>query len=173
MTHLQQLTAIRLGIDFGTVAEAMSTSHPAVIIAADGTGLPGGLDLPLTVTDGRQLTIAGEATRTLTLSPATQYGAVQVARNGDRSIVVASSAGNAADLDQLLGWLADSPDRWATAAGDAVVKAADQQPVFVESKQATAAAEDSAHGVWPYAAAAAIAVALACGVLLLLRRRRR
>ena len=47
MSGLQRLSAVRLGVDVVPLDDAMSASAPAVVIAADGQGLPE-LSLPVT-----------------------------------------------------------------------------------------------------------------------------
>ncbi|MGB3699060.1 MAG: hypothetical protein WBA05_16660 [Gordonia sp. (in: high G+C Gram-positive bacteria)] len=177
MSHLQQLSAVRLGVDVGPVDDAAQSPHPAVLIAADGKNLPRNLTLPVSA-DGNRLTVigggAGRADRTLTLSPGTRYGALQAARAGDRSVLVASSAGDAADLDGLLDWLTADPDRWSGLSGDAVVKAPGQEPVSVTAAP-EASAERSHTGLYVgVAVAVGLGLLVGAGLLVwMLRRRRR
>ncbi len=176
MTHLQQLTAVRLGVDVGSVADAAESSHPAVVIAADGSGLPAGLILPLASPDGTTLSVTDSASheqRTLTSVSGVRYGSLQVTRDGDRTVLVASSTGDVASLDDLLTWMAAEPDRWSSTTGDAVVKTPDREPLFVTAASVGAAPADADHS-WVYATVTVVAaVAVALIGWLLLRRRRR
>lgn len=173
LTHLQQLTSVRLGVDVVSVADAASSTHPAVVIGADGTGLPADLALPLTSKDGR-LTVRDSVTgtdRVFTPDPAVRYGSLQVARDNGRSVLVASSVGNAAALDDLLGWLGRD-GHWSSAAGDAIVTTVGAEPVMIASTATPARAEESGSG-WTYAVIALIGAAALALLLLVVRRRRK
>ncbi|MGV9825848.1 hypothetical protein [Gordonia sp. NPDC003429] len=174
MTAQQRLSAVPVGVDVVSVSDAASSSQPALIIAADGTGLPGGLNLPVTENSGTVSVSSGSgATSKVTLSPQVEFGSVQVTRSGDRSIVVATSTNDAADLDALLVWLGSS-DRWSTAIGDAALKVAGNDPVYLSS-DALGQAPSSSHD-WGWAVAVGVVaggLVLAALVAALTLRRRR
>ncbi|WP_059035628.1 hypothetical protein [Gordonia desulfuricans] len=174
---LAHLSSVPLGIDVVPMSEAVSSELPAILIAADGEGLP---DLPLPVSsDGSTVTVrsASGSTSRVTLTPQIRYGAVQVAQQGGRTVLVANSTADAADLDRLLTWLS-AEDRWQGVNGDAVIQVSGRQPVYVDSASAVSVpADDSSFGI---GAATAVVVGVIVGamivaavVILLVRLRRR
>lgn len=173
LTHLQQLSSVRLGVDVGTAAETASSAHPAILIAADGTGIPEAIELPVKSSDGT-LTVADggpNGPQTLALEPDTGYGALQVLREGARTVLVATSAGNAVHLDQLLAWM-DSSDRWATASGVAVLRAPGQEPVVVAG-ELDSESSDPSHNALLWAVIAVGSVIVVAGAAFWVLRRRR
>ncbi|WP_374248127.1 hypothetical protein [Gordonia sp. ABSL49_1] len=177
MTGMQRMSAIPLGVDVVSISDATGAQSPAILIAADGQGLPD-LDLPVT-SDGSTITVTNTAGQTsqVTLTPATRYGTLQVARDDDRTVLVATSTEDTADLDAILAWLGDDPDRWAAMSGDAVLQVADREPVFVTVDDAVPPSESSDSGLSKTAAAAvavgALCAAGAVAAIIVVGRRRR
>lgn len=174
---LQSMSAVPLGIDVVSMDTAASSGQPAILISADGEGLPE-MTLPLT-SDGRTLTVtsAGESGQasTVTLNPGIEFGALEVTRQGGRSLLVATSTDDERDLDALLQWLS-TDDRWPALDGDAVLQVSGQAPVSVASDEVNAPDTDSEQiGPWVSGVALLAAVVLAGAVIfgtLVIRRRR-
>lgn len=181
---LQSLSATPLGVDVVPLREAQTSSTPAVIIDADGSAA----DMPpLPVTSRGDVVTVDPMTadpdtaprRTVSLSPAVKMGALQVARNDGRTVLVASSNGNPAQLDAILRWLTADPLRWAALDGAALVAFNDRPPVVIPGVETTTASaastEDGGDARAIVASAAAVAAVLIVGgaAWLVWRRRRR
>ncbi|GAC46949.1 hypothetical protein [Gordonia aichiensis] len=177
MTTMQRLSAIPLGVDVVSMADAASSTQPAVLIAADGQGLPDGVALPVTQKSGTVTvrTSSGTSSR-VTLNPGVSFGSLQVTRSGDRSVMVATSTNDAADLDGLLRWFSDT-DNASNANGDAVLQISGREPITVD---ATANGHDAASNTHPLGWLVVVCVLLGAVILFLivaaalrlLRRRR-
>ncbi|NED59792.1 hypothetical protein G3I15_02505, partial [Streptomyces sp. SID10244] len=117
-----------------------SSDQPGILISADGKGLPD-LDLPLQ-SDGRTLKVVSQGDdpeeSSVTLNPGVDYGALEVTRSGDRSLLVATSTDDANDLDGLLRWMS-TDKRWSSVSGDAILQVAGHDPVAVASDEVNAA----------------------------------
>ena len=173
---LQRLSALPIDTEVVPVADAMSSQHAAVIVAADGwpddtVALPvrsasdGDLDVE---------TLDGDRT-TLRLQPGLRFGSLQTVYD-DRTLLVATSNNTAAELDSLLDWLDADSQRWARLGGAAVIAAEGQEPVTVAAEAPqpdTTATEANTNPTWWVAAGAAVAAVAALLGWLILRRRRR
>lgn len=180
---LQSLTAAPLGVDVVPLRQAQTSSDPAVIINADGSAadMP---PLPLTAR-GDVVTVDPltadpdtSARQTVTLTPAVRMGALQVARSNGRSVLVASSNGNPAQLDSVLRWLTADPRRWAALDGAALVTLDDRPPVVIPAVDTTdtppaSTRDDGDAKVIVASAAAVAAVLIVCGTGWFVWRRRR
>ncbi|MDL9945198.1 hypothetical protein QSJ19_06250 [Gordonia sp. ABSL11-1] len=173
---LQGMSAVPLGLDVVSMDSASSSDQPAILISADGTGLPS-LDLPLRA-DGRKLSVVspGGGSSSVTLDPGISFGALEVTRSGDRSVLVATSTNDSGDLDSLLDYLS-TDQRWGEVDGDAVMKIAGNDPVAVNSTAINPESEDTrSTGSWGTVVGvlvgAAILVGAVIGGTLLVRRRR-
>ena len=133
MTTMQRLSTVPIGVDVVSMSDVSSSTQPAVVIAADGSGLPGGLSLPVTQKSGT-ITVrsASGATSKVTLSPQVEFGSLQVIRADGRSVLVATSTDDATDLDDLLRWFSDT-DNASGASGDAALKIAGRDPITVDA----------------------------------------
>ncbi|MFW0795180.1 hypothetical protein AAFP30_15310 [Gordonia sp. CPCC 205515] len=175
---MQQMSTVPLGIDVVSMDTAGSSDLPAILIAADGTGLPE-LTLPLQ-TDGRTLKVvntSGDAqTSSVTLNPGINFGALEVTRQNDRSVLVATSTNDTADLDGLLRGLS-AGSQWSGLEGDAILQVAGNDPVTVASDQVSPVESSDGHGSWWTVALVVIGAALLAGLValatILARRRRR
>ena len=113
----------------------------------------------------------------VTMTPALRYGTLQVVREDDRTVLVATSTADTADLDAILAWLGDDPDRWPGLSGDAVLQVAGKEPVFVSSDAVVPPASSTDSG-WSVLQAAGVAfgaavAAIAVAVLVVVSGRRR
>ncbi|MDY6809564.1 MAG: hypothetical protein SW127_11160 [Actinomycetota bacterium] len=176
---LQGLSAVPLGIDVVSMDTASTSGQPAILISADGQGLPD-LTLPLE-SDGRTLTVTStggstQASSSVTLDPGIEFGALEVTRHDGRSLLVATSTDDARDLDALLNWLSADIVRWATLDGDAVMQVAGQDPVSLSADEVNQGEpEPDRIGSWVILVALLGAVVLAGAVILgtiVIRRRR-
>ncbi|MBE7191065.1 MAG: hypothetical protein INR66_01120 [Gordonia polyisoprenivorans] len=139
---LQSLTVTPLGVDVVPIDEARASSTPAVIIDADGSAR----DIPTLPVSARgdvvtldPLAANAQAGRrqSLTLSPTVKLGALQVTRSNGRSVLVASSNGNPAQLDAVLRWLTADPRRWSNLDGAALLAVDDRTPVLIPQPDST------------------------------------
>ncbi|MXP19976.1 hypothetical protein GIY30_01165 [Gordonia sp. HNM0687] len=178
VTGLQALSAVPLGIDVVSMDTASTSGQPAILISADGAGLPD-LTLPLQA-DGRTLTVTSTGSSaqasTVTLTPGIEFGALEVTRQDGRTLVVATSTDDARDLDALLDWLTADNARWASLDGDAIVQVSGQEPVALSADEVNQGAEEPDRiGSWIIAVALLGALVLAGAVIfgtIVIRRRR-
>ncbi|WP_157226433.1 hypothetical protein [Gordonia soli] len=174
VSGLQRMTSVPLGIDVLPFPDAKSSGQGTILIDARGDEAQ---DLPLPVrADGDTVTVTGDgAPNTLTLQPQLRFGALQVYRDGARTILVATSNGASNQLDALVTWLGSGADRWPQLSGDAVIKVAGREPLSVTAPPApedTSAKWSPGRVVAVAAAVVAVAV-IGLSVAWLLRRRSR
>ncbi|ODQ90934.1 hypothetical protein BHQ18_08260 [Mycolicibacterium flavescens] len=173
---LQRLSALPIDTEVVSVDDALAAQTPAVVIAADGWAgdRP---ELPVSSAADGELDVDrldGERT-TLRLDPGLRFGSLQTVYDG-RTVLVATSNGDAAELDSLLAWLDDSSRRWSRLSGVAVIAPPGGEPVTVagEAPAADEPAEESTPvATLLLAAGATAAAAIALLGWLVLRRRRR
>lgn len=182
---LQSLTVTPLGVDVVPIAEVTRSSTPAVVIDATGSAsavpaLPVSARGDVVTVDPLAADQQTGRRQSLTVSPTLKLGTLQVARSNNRSVLVASSNGNPAQLDSVLRWLTADPRRWSSLDGAALVAVDDRTPVMIpEPDEQTPAAsadteDDSDAGVIVATAGAVVAVLIIAGAAwFVLRRRRR
>ncbi|GAB2935062.1 membrane protein [Rhodococcus aerolatus] len=134
----QRLSAAPLDPTLTGVTAALDAATPALVVTPAG-GLPDGTSLPLDDVDAPALAVRG-------LPAGAPRGSVQVAWDDahSRTVVVAGSTGNPADLDAVLGWLAAEPTRVADLTGDVVVGSRSVPPVELTVRVGAPAAGASA-----------------------------
>ena len=132
---LQRISSVPLVTLVTSAQNAIASPNPAVVIAANGWDHPdialpisGGATGPITVNAFR----ADGKTTALTLEPALRFGALQTVFNRGRSLLIATSNGAPAQLDQLLGWLNADEKRWPGLHGVALVSLPGQDPVVID-----------------------------------------
>jgi hypothetical protein len=135
MQILQRMSAAPIDTVVGTVQQAIDSPDPAILVAADGWNHPD-IALPVAAASSGPITLNsvesdGKPT-TLTLDPALQFASIQTAFNRGRSLLVATSNGAPAQLDELLRWLDSDGVRWPRLGGVAVVSVPGQDPVTVD-----------------------------------------
>ena len=163
MTTMQRLSAVPLGVDVVSMSDAASSTQPAVLIAADGQGLPDGVALPVTQKSGTvTVRSSSGAESKVTLNPQVQFGSLQVTRSDDRSTLVATSTNDAGDLDDLLRWFSDNASN---ATGDAALKISGRDPITVD---ADAGAHDETSNSHPLGWLVVVAVILGAVILFLI-----
>ncbi|NDZ93536.1 hypothetical protein G3I13_23540 [Streptomyces sp. SID6673] len=176
---LQAMSAVPFGIDVVSMDTLGSSDQPGILISADGKGLPD-LDLPLQ-SDGRTLKVVSQGDdpeeSSVTLNPGVDYGALEVTRSGDRSLLVATSTDDANDLDGLLRWMS-TDKRWSSVSGDAILQVAGHDPVAVASDEVNAAdaASSDQEAAWFTLTGVIVGAALLVGIVIggtvIMRRRR-
>jgi hypothetical protein len=78
-----------------------------------------------------------EVESTLTLDPWIRFGSLQTVVDGQRSLLVATSNGAPAQLDELLRWLGGDPKGWSKLRGSVVVAIEGRPPQLVPGRDAT------------------------------------
>jgi len=140
LAELQALSTVPLNPEWVAMDDALTGEVPAVIVSA--RTLPQGLDLPLTLTGGRtlSLTVPEGPAGTVTFPTDVDFASLQVLEDRDRLVLVASATSAASELDRTLAWLSAEPGRWDALTGDVVFTAPDQEPIVVATTTATATA---------------------------------
>ncbi len=178
MTGLQRLSALPVDTAVVDLAQALDSDSPAVLIAADGWDRDD-ITLPVSASDD-EVTVDGVdssgAPVTLRVDPAVGLGSLQSVFDGRRSLLVATSNGAPRQLDQLLRWLDDDPQRWGRLYGSAVVSAPGRPPITVPNAAAapSPAPDSGGPGAWlPWVGAGLIGAVIVGAAVLLTRRRSR
>ncbi|NIH94369.1 hypothetical protein [Mycolicibacterium fluoranthenivorans] len=179
MTGLQRLSALPMDTSVVPLAEAVASTNPAVLISPPGW-TDSAVTLPVSAPDAVPMTVnvyddGGNAT-TLTLEPALKFASLQVIFDGRRSVLVATSNGAPAQLDELLTWLGADERRWSIVDGVALVSIAGRPPVTVTAPQPTAepaSTNTSSGAVWWWIGGSMLVIVLALTVWLRIRERRR
>ncbi|MCV7411510.1 hypothetical protein AWC05_08710 [Mycobacterium florentinum] len=132
---LQRISSIPIYTHVTSVQQAIDSSNPAILISADGWNhsnvvLPvsAGPSGPITV---NAYTADGKPT-TLSLDPTMKFGSLQTVFNRGRSLLVATSNGTSAQVDELIRWVGSDSKHWQRLKGVAVVAVAGQEPVTIE-----------------------------------------
>lgn len=139
---IQRFSPIPLMTTVTSLKQAIAGTDPAILISADGWS-DKSISLPVTTDKGRIDIEARDTDNkplTLTLDPAIQFGSLQTVFDGKRTLLIATSNGLPAQVDDLLGWLTERPGRWAGLDGRAVISVPGQLPVTVANEPASMAA---------------------------------
>lgn len=174
---LQRLSVVPLLTEVTPIEEALDSQEPAVLISADGWDYDS-VALPVSSRE-QSLTLVGmgddDAETTLTLNPGIRFGSLQTVFDGERSLLVATSNGAPAQLDDLLRRLNDDPRGWSALRGSAVVAIEGSEPQMVPNRTPvsvygpapsdtqTGAQDQAGSGVSPAWIAAGVVAALAVG----------
>ena len=133
---LQRLSVVPLLTKVMPVDEALASEEPAILISADGWKYDS-VTLPVSSRD-RSLTLVGlgkdDAETTLTLNKDIRFGSLQTVFDGRRSLLVATSNGAPAQLDDLLRRLSSDPRGWSALRGSAVVAIEGSEPQMVPDR---------------------------------------
>ena len=123
MVGLQRLSAVPIVTQVTSLQDAVAGKDPAILIEADNWTQKS-IGLPITAENG-QINVKGfdgdGKFTTLTLEPAMKVASLQVVFDGQRSVLIATSNGSAAQLDSLLGWLSGDSSRWPGLNGRAII----------------------------------------------------
>ncbi|MCH9733315.1 MAG: hypothetical protein K0U78_01985 [Actinomycetia bacterium] len=176
---LQRNSGVPLMTTVTSLEQAINSRDSAILISADGW-TDETFALPFSEQQG-QVTIDGLDTTgspvTLTLDPAIAFGSLQTMFDGQRSILVATSNGAPAQLDELLRWLSAEPGRWSSLEGRAIISVPGSSPITVPDRPTDLPLppEEPTTGplgsAWWFAGGVA-AVALAGAVLILFKTRK-
>lgn len=188
MTGLQRLSAVPLQTEVMPFQTALNSKEPAVLISANGWS-DNSIALPVAANE-RRITVEGPGPGddkvTLTLDPGVAFGSLQVVFDGQRSLLIATSNGAPAQLDELLKWLATAPGRWQSLSGSAEISVAGRDPASVVGRTPvpaygppTSSAQDGVSpggyrysSAWWVAAALVGVAAVGAGAIVVSARRR-
>ncbi|GEM_PF-6967901 len=178
LADFQATSANALRPRWVTVDEARSSSEPALII--NSREHPAGLSLPLELTGGRSLHLngeSGEQDRIVHFDKDFEFAGVQVAENGGRPVVVASSSSGEGELDRTLDWIEAEPQRFSSMTGNVLFTAEGRDPVELDTDEgavetAQQRAESRTEPILAVTAAATLLVLLALAGWWFVRRRR-
>jgi hypothetical protein len=163
------------------VQQAIDSSNPAILIAANGWNHPD-VVLPVSAGPSGPITVnayeSGGKPTTLELDPTLRFASLQTVFNRGRSLLVATSNGASAQLDEFLKWLNSDTKRWQNLRGVAAVFVPGQDPVTVDHPPTPGGGPVSAVGshsdfswLWWFGAAW-LAVAVVGAWLIVVRSRR-
>jgi len=179
MVDLQRSSDVPLDTTVTSLKQALSSSEPAVLVSADGW-TEKSIALPFSADQGR-ITVAGMDNdgkpTTLNLDSEIRFGSLQTVFDGRRSLLIATSNGAPAQLDELLRWLSGERGRWSGLDGRAIVALPGAEPVTipnppVELSETTDGNTQDTHAPARWAAGGVVAVA-AIGAAVILSRARR
>ena len=135
MVGLQRLSSIPIDTAVTSVQKAIDSRNPAIVIAADGWN-HSDVVLPVSAGPSGPITInafdSGGKPTTLALDPTLRFASLQTVFNRGRSLLIATSNGAPAQLDELLRWLNSDRTRWPSVRGVALVSVPGQDPVTVD-----------------------------------------
>ena len=183
MVGLQRISAAPIDTGVTSVQQAIDSSNPAVVVAADGWN-HSGVVLPVSAGPSGPITVnavesGGKPTK-LTLDPSLWFASLQTVFNRGRSLLVATSNGAPFQLDELLRWLTSDNKHWQSLKGVAAVSVPGQEPVTVD-RSPTAGPVEAAPGggshsdlqwLWWFGAGWPVLAIVGAGVIVLRTRRR-
>lgn len=177
MEGLQRLSGPRLDSEVVPLDSAIDSRSPAILISADGWDNDKVVPPVRSSADGtlEVQRVGGGRPATLKLDPSTPFASLQVGRDGDRTVLFATSESAPEQLDSLLDWLDGDTRRWAGLDGTAAISLPDREPVTVDTDAAAppVASDDSDTSVyWWIAACAGLAIGGGGVAVAMLRRRR-
>lgn len=136
LAGLQRLSSVPIDTAVTSVQEAINSSNPAILIAANGWNHPD-IALPVSAEPTGPITVnaieSNGKPASLTLDPALQFASLQAVFHRGRSLLVATSNGAPAQLDALLGSLNSDTAGWPRINGVALVSVPGQDPVTVDN----------------------------------------
>lgn len=175
---LQRASAAPLVTEVMPLARAIESPESVVLVSAGGWN-DAATPLPFSTDHGR-VTVNGVDTKgqsvTLNLEPAAKFGSVQAFYDGQRSLLVATSNGAPAQLDELLRYLAGDSGRWAGLSGRAILSVAGREPITVPNPPEDYSVQNGAPSGevnWFWWAAGGVAALAALGAVGILMRARR
>lgn len=179
MVGLQRFSSVPIRTQVTSLQDAVGSKEPAILIEADDWTQKS-IGLPINADNGR-INVKGfdgdGKFITLTLEPAMKVGSLQVVFDGQRTVLIATSSGSAAQLDELLKWLSSDSNRWPGLNGRAIIAVAGQTPVAIPIPETELPTEETApksdkgggFGVVWLAAGGVVAAAVVGALLILLK----
>jgi hypothetical protein len=162
MVGLQRLSVLPIDPAVVPLQDAVASSNPAVLIAADGFSNDK-LQLPIDASQG-SVTVDGTDGNgqpvTLTLDPRLKFGSLQTIVDGGRTVVVATSNGAPEQLDALLAWMKADPRRFSQLGGTVIVAPPGRDPFSVTVGAAAPEVPIAQRDSVPYWAIGAVVVGL-------------
>jgi hypothetical protein len=136
MVGLQRMSSIPISTSVTSVKQAIDSSDPALLIAADGWNISD-VALPVSAGPSGPITVnavgPGDKPAKLTLDPVLRFASLQTVFNRGRSLLIATSNGAPGQLDELIRWLkSDNNKHWQRLKGVAAVSVPGQDPVTVD-----------------------------------------
>ncbi|OLP01726.1 hypothetical protein BVU76_13495 [Mycolicibacterium porcinum] len=171
LTGLQRLSSRPFEAEVRSVADAVASSNPALLISAEGWN-DKRIALPVAVDSEGVITVedvdgSGNSS-TLTLDPKVGFGSLQSVYTGGRSVLIATSSNAPAELDRLLGWLGGDVERWSGLSGNAALAMPGREPFTlttpVAEPEGAAVSDRKSLRLWVGAGAVALA-ALGAGLV--------
>lgn len=179
LVALQRMSSVPLDANVSTVRQAIDSTDPAIVIAADGW-TDKKITLPVAASDTKVsvdgVDSSGKPT-SLTLGAPITFASLQTVFDGQRSVLVATSNGAPAQLDELLNSLNAEPGAWAALEGRAVVSVPGRERVIIPNptdsakKPAAAPQRDRLQWAWWVAGVIVGLAAITAAVSLFLSRR--
>jgi hypothetical protein len=181
MTGMQRSSDVPLTTSVTDINHALSSGQSAVIISADGWN-ENSIALPFSANQGR-LTVTGMdrdgKPTTLNLDADIRFGSLQTVFDGRRTLLIATSNGVPAQLDELLRWLSSERGRWSGLDGRAIISLPGAEPVTIPNpplelseSPSTDGSNQGAHAPAWWAAGGVVAMAVIGAAVLLFRARR-
>lgn len=142
---IQSMSSQRIRPHLVNWDEAVASERPTIFIDAAGAKtdqVPSYLaqqGQTLEITSKNDQNADGEQlTRSLQTNAALVVGSIQAVWDADkkRTVIVASSQDNPADLDALISWMGEDRERWSDLNGDLIVKVRDREPVQLTTVEA-------------------------------------
>ncbi|BAF53164.1 hypothetical protein cgR_0201 [Corynebacterium glutamicum R] len=143
---IQSMSSQRIRPHLVNWDEAVASERPTIFIDAAGAKtdeVPSYLaqqGQTLEITSKNDQNADGEQlTRSLQTNAALVVGSIQAVWDADkkRTVIVASSQDNPADLDALISWMGEDRERWSDLNGDLIVKVRDREPVQLTTVEAS------------------------------------
>lgn len=139
LTGLQRLSSRPFDAVVGSLADAVASPNPALLISADGWN-DERITLPVAVNSEGVITVenvdgSGNSS-TLTLDPTAGFGSLQTVYTGGRSVLIATSSKAPQELDRLLGWLDGDVARWSGLSGNAALAMPGRAPFTLTTPSA-------------------------------------
>lgn len=174
---LQHLSARPLDTIAVPFADAINSPNPAILISARGWD-QSAVPLLVSAQQSGPINVRGVdgegGDTTLTLDPTKPFGSLQTLYAGGRSVLVATSSGDAAQLDSLLSWLDQDTLRWSQLDGNVVIAMPGRPPVTLDvaAPEPPAPAKDGVSPTLFWVGVGVITVAVTGALAWIFRRRR-
>jgi len=175
---IQRTSAVALPVFVTSLEQAVASGKSAVLIAAQGWQSDT-IMLPIRAEQGRvsvDVLDGGGNPTVMTLDTTLPIGSLQTVVDRQRSLLIATSNGSPAQLDDLLRWATAERGRWSGLKGRAVISVRGSEPVTVPNPaiELTPRRESFfSWSQWLVRAVIVVVAAAAAGALVILVRVRR